>query len=134
MRRPGALVASAVAVVALLLVTGPAAARATGATAAPPRAATDTPADTGADGVDGRFPADVLLLATEGGEGEAPGPEPSGPNATGNPSAPENYEPNFLWGAALGLLGLAVLGILGLGGLYLLLVVAPRRWQQAREE
>lgn len=58
-------------------------------------------------------------------EAEPPGPEPADPNASGNPAAPRNYDANFLWGAAVGLLVLTVLGIAGLAGLYYLLVVRP---------
>ncbi len=73
--------------------------------------------------------ASTIFLATEAvGEGEgAPGLQPSEADAEGNPAAPENYESNFLWGAAVGLLVLIVLGAVALGAMYLLLVVRPRR-------
>ncbi len=60
-------------------------------------------------------------------EAEPPGPEPADPNASGNPAAPRNYDANFLWGAAAGLLVRTVLGVAGLAGLYYLLVVRPGR-------
>lgn len=120
MRRPRGLVRSgAVALVSLVVGLGPVA-----ASAAP------VAGDLGVDRV-GSDVADAVavdpLLATEGGEAELPGPSPEGPDATDNPAAPQPYEPNFLWGATIGLLGLTVLGFLGLGALYLLLVVVPRR-------
>lgn len=73
-------------------------------------------------------PGQVVLAAEPGGEGgEAPGPEPAGPNETDNPAAPPDYEANFLWGAAVGLLALMLLGAIALAGLYWLLVVRPKR-------
>lgn len=74
--------------------------------------------------------ATTIVLAAEGGAGEEPpGPEPMGPNEnpTKNPAAPTDYESNFLWGAAVGLLALTVFAILAVGGLYYLLVVRPRQ-------
>lgn len=69
------------------------------------------------------LPADRVLLATEA-EGEEPaGLEPGGPNEPDNPNRPEDYEPNFLWGAAVGLAVLTVGGLGILGGLYWLMVV-----------
>lgn len=75
-----------------------------------------------------------IVLAVEG-EGEEPqGPEPMGPNEdpTRNPAAPTDYEANFLWGAAVGLLALTVFAVAGVGGLYYLLVVRPRQRDDAR--
>lgn len=70
----------------------------------------------------------AVLAAEPAGEGgEAPGPEPAGPDETDNPAAPADYEANFLWGAAVGLLALMILGALALAGLYWLLVVRPKR-------
>lgn len=73
-------------------------------------------------------PSAIVLAAETGGEGgQAPGPEPAGPDDTENPAAPEDYEANFLWGAAVGLLALTILGAVALGGLYYLLVVRPKK-------
>lgn len=76
----------------------------------------------------------AAVLAAEGGaEGEgAPGLEPAPADDTENPAAPEDYEANFLWGAAVGLLALMILGALALGGLYWLMVVRPKRSDAAR--
>lgn len=85
-------------------------------------------------------PAD-LVLAVEGGasepaggasEGEVGAEEPLGlepapPDASGNPAAPEEYEANFLWGAAVGLMAIVTLTALVVGGLYWLLVKLPKR-------
>jgi hypothetical protein len=73
--------------------------------------------------------ATTLLLATEAvGEGEPlPGPEPAGADDEDNAAAPDDYEANFLWGAAVGLLGLMLLGAVALGGLYYLLVARPKQ-------
>lgn len=82
-----------------------------------------------------------LVLAAEGGASEPPGGasegdvgaeeplglEPAPATASGNPAAVEEYEPNFLWGAAVGLMALVGLTALAVGGLYLLLVLLPRR-------
>lgn len=76
-------------------------------------------------------PAAPVVLAAELEGGEAPGPEPAPANDTENPAAPTDYEANFLWGAAVGLLALMVLGALALVGLYLLLVKRPRAQQRA---
>lgn len=74
----------------------------------------------------------VVLAAEEGAEGEGPpGPEPAPADDTENPAAPPDYEANFLWGAAVGLLALMLLGALALGGLYWLLVVRPKQQQDA---
>jgi hypothetical protein len=61
--------------------------------------------------------ADVVQLAAEGEGGEVEGLEPGGANDSENANRPEEYEPNFLWGAAV---GLAVLTVGGLGILALL--------------
>lgn len=79
----------------------------------------------------------AVVLAAEGGgggaEGEhAPGPDPMPADATENPAAPKDYEANFLWGAAVGLLALTLLGALALAGLYWLLVVRPKQQDAAR--
>lgn len=73
----------------------------------------------------------VLAAETGGEEGEAPGLDPAGPNETDNPAAPEDYEANFLWGAAVGLLALTILGAVALGGLYYVQVVRPRKTDAA---
>lgn len=65
--------------------------------------------------------------ATEGAEEQAPGLEPAPADDTENPAAPDDYEANFLWGAAVGLLALMLLGALAVGGLYWLLVVRPKQ-------
>ena len=71
--------------------------------------------------------AEVVVLAVEGGEEAEPvGPDPMPPDATDNPAAPGDYEPNFLWGAAVGLFVLTIFAVLGVAGLYYLLVVRAR--------
>lgn len=76
----------------------------------------------------GTAPSVVTLAAEEGGEIEAP--EPKGPNEEGNEFAPVEYEPNFLWGAAIGLFALTAIAFLAVGGLYWLLVKRPRESRQ----
>lgn len=78
--------------------------------------------------------APPLVLAAEGTDTGAeveeelePGPAPMGPDATDNPAAPADYEANFLWGAAAGLLVITLLGAIGLGLLYYLLVWRPKQ-------
>lgn len=61
-----------------------------------------------------------------------PGPAPMAPDAEDNPAAPTEYEANFLWGAAAGLLVLVVVGVLFLGLLYYLLVWRPRQRSETR--
>ena len=78
-------------------------------------AAADAPADSG-----------IVLLAAEGGGGELPGRQAPDPNDPENPNPPEEYEQNFLWGAAVGLTAGVVGLVLLLGGLYYLLVQRPR--------
>lgn len=76
------------------------------------------------------LPADTVQLATEATDEEPAGLEPGGANDPDNANAPEDYEPNFLWGAAVGLAVLAVGGLGVLGGLYWLMV---RRREAAAE-
>lgn len=82
--------------------------------------------------------ADTVVLAVEqapeepGAEPTQPGLEPGGPDDTENPAAPVEYESNFLWGAAIGLLVLVVLGLGAVGGLYWLLVVRPSQREDAK--
>ena len=77
-------------------------------------------------------PTPVVLAVEGGGEDAEPlGPEPMPANATENPAAPTDYESNFLWGAAVGLLVLTVFAVLGVAGLYYLLVVRPRQKQDS---
>ncbi|MFP5308251.1 MAG: hypothetical protein ACLGIR_01585 [Actinomycetes bacterium] len=64
----------------------------------------------------------AIVLAVEE-IGENPGPDPN----LDNDFAPADYEANFLWGAAVGLLVLIFLGAGALGGLYWLLVVRPKQ-------
>lgn len=78
-----------------------------------PATATATPAD--------QAPADVTVLAAEGGEEGPVGPEPDPDNTF----APADYEPNFLINAAVGMTVLLILLAVGLGGLYWLLVQRP---------
>lgn len=79
--------------------------------------------------------ASPVVLAAETGEGEAPpGPEPAPADDTENPAAPQDYEANFLWGAAVGLLALMLLGALALAGLYWLQVVRPRKQADATRQ
>ena len=61
--------------------------------------------------------AGVVRLATEGDVEDIGGLEPGGANDTENANRPEEYEPNFLWAAAV---GLSVLTVAGLGVLALL--------------
>ena len=72
------------------------------------------------------LPADRVQLATEATGEEPIGLEPGGANDPENANAPENYEPNFLWGAAVGLTVMVVGGVGLLGGLYWLMVVRRR--------
>lgn len=76
----------------------------------------------------------VLVVAAEGGgeEAEPIGPEPMPADATDNPAAPTDYEANFLWGAAVGLLALTVFALLAVGGLYYLLVARPRQHEDTK--
>lgn len=60
-------------------------------------------------------------MATEAGP--VGGLEPAEANDPDNEFAPGNYEGNFLWGGAVGLLFLVGVGFAGAGGLYYLLVV-----------
>ncbi len=69
---------------------------------------------------------EVTVLAAEGGEEGPVGPEPRGANDPDNTFAPDDYEPNFLINAAVGLTVLLILLAVGLGGLYWLLVHRPR--------
>lgn len=68
-------------------------------------------ADAGTDDVG------VVRLATEGDVEDIGGLEPGGANDSENANRPEEYEPNFLWAAAV---GLSVLTVGGLGVLALL--------------
>lgn len=63
----------------------------------------------------------TVLAAEEGGE--VGGLEPGDPNAEDNTYAPSEYEGNFLWGGAVGLLVLLAIGFGAMGGLYYLLVI-----------
>jgi hypothetical protein len=72
------------------------------------------------------LPADRVQLATEAVEGEQPGVPPGGPNDAANVNRPEEYEPNFLWGAAVGLAVLGVAGVAAVGALYYFMVHRPR--------
>lgn len=74
------------------------------------------------------LPADRAVVATQA---ELPedfsGVAPGDANATENAFRPVDHEPNFLWGAAVGLTALVVgsLGLLGL--LYWAMVVRPKQ-------
>lgn len=59
------------------------------------------------------------------------GATPGDPNATENAFAPEQYEPNFLWGASVGLSVLTVAGVGLLGLLYWAMVVRPGQQESA---
>lgn len=72
-------------------------------------------------------PADLVVLAAEGGDEGPVGPEP---NLT-NSNAPAEYEPPFLINAAVGLAALMVLLVVGVGGLYWLLVQRPKTASRA---
>lgn len=63
----------------------------------------------------------LVRLATEA-EGEIGGLEPGGANSTENANRPDDYEPDFLWAAAVGLSVLTVVGIGILAALYRLMV------------
>lgn len=72
--------------------------------------------------------AEVTVLAAESfAPGEAPGLEPMDPDDEANEFAPTNYEANFLWGAAVGLLFLVLAVLGGLGAAYWWLVVKPNQ-------
>lgn len=74
------------------------------------------------------LPADRAVVATQAELPEDfPGVAPGDPNATENAFRPTEYEPNFLWGAAVGVTALVVgsLGLIGL--LYWGMVVRPRQ-------
>lgn len=66
-----------------------------------------------------------LVLAAEGHGGDLPGPDPATADDEDNEFAPAEYEPNFLWGAAVGFGAIVAGGVLTLGGLYWLMVVRP---------
>lgn len=68
------------------------------------------------------LPVGVVRLATEA-EGDVGGLEPGGANSTENANRPEDYEPNFLWAAAVGLSVLTVGGLGVLAALYRMMVV-----------
>jgi|GEM_PF-5442695 len=74
---------------------------------------------------------EVVVLAAAGGEGD----EPQGLDPVpleDDEFAPTDYEANFLWGAAVGLLVL-VLGIVGVvGAAYWFLVAKPRQPERQR--
>lgn len=74
----------------------------------------------------GDVPAGVVRLATEA-EGDVGGLEPGGANSTENANRPEDYEPNFLWAAAVGLSVLTVGGLVALAALYRLMVVRKQK-------
>lgn len=71
------------------------------------------------------LPADVVRLATEA-EGDV-GLEPGGANSTENANRPEDYEPDFLWAAAIGLSVLTVGGLGVLAMLYRMMVVRQEK-------
>lgn len=72
----------------------------------------------------------VVVLASAGPQ-STEGLDPRTADDPDNEFAPPNYEQNFLWGAAVGLLALT-LGIIGtIGGLYWWLVVRPDQPQRA---
>jgi hypothetical protein len=74
------------------------------------------------------LPADRFVVATQAELPEDfPGTTPGDPNAEDNAFAPEDYEANFLWGAAVGLTVLVILGVGGVGLLYWGLVVRPKQ-------
>lgn len=73
-----------------------------------------------------------LLVVSLEFQGPLPGPEPREANSTDNEFRPDDYEQNFLWGAAVGLGALTLAGAGGLGALYWLLVQRPAN--KAEEE
>lgn len=81
----------------------------------------------------------ALALPAVGGDVvlavEEPGGEPQGPDPVpleDDEFAPTDYEANFLWGAAVGLL-VIVLGIAGaIGAAYWFLVAKPRQPERQR--
>lgn len=69
---------------------------------------------------------ELVLAAEGGGEGEEPpGLEVRSAEDSENEFAPADYEANFLWGAAVGLLFLSLLIVGGLGAAWYWLVVRP---------
>lgn len=76
--------------------------------------------------------SDSIVVGTQAGLPEDfAGTTPGDANATENAFRPEEYEPNFLWGAAWGLSVLTVAGVGLLGGLYWLTVLRPRQQADA---
>jgi len=74
------------------------------------------------------LPADRSIVATQA---ELPedfaGATPGDANATENAFRPPDYEPNFLWGAAVGLTAIVVLSLGLVGLLYWAMVVRPKQ-------
>ncbi len=68
---------------------------------------------------------EVIVLAAEGHSGPLPGPDPLPADDENNQFAPEDYEANFLWGAAVGFGAIVFLSLLALGALWWLMVVRP---------
>lgn len=73
---------------------------------------------------------DVVVLATESHGEDLPGLEPKTAADEDNQFRPDDYEANFLWGAAVGLGVLVAGGVAGLAGLYWLMVVRPSQANQ----
>lgn len=81
------------------------------------------------------LPPDREVVATEAQLPEDfPGTQPGSADASENAFAPPDYEPNFLWGAAVGLSVLAVVGVGMVALLYWALVVRPRKQQEQRQQ
>lgn len=79
--------------------------------------------------------ADHVVLAAEGGHGgELPGPDPAEADDEANEFAPDDYEANFLWGAAVGFGALVAGGLLTMGGLYWLMVLRPAQAKQRQNQ
>lgn len=74
--------------------------------------------------------ADGALVVAVEGEQAPQGPEPRGPNATDNPAAPDEYQPDFIWAASVLLLVPTALVVVLGGGLYYLAVRRPRQQRE----
>ncbi len=74
------------------------------------------------------LPADRSVVATQA---ELPedfvGATPGDANASENEYRPPDYEPNFLWGAAVGLTAIVVVSLGLVGLLYWAMVVRPKQ-------
>lgn len=74
-----------------------------------------------------------VVLATEAGNGEAPGPDPQDPNSEENPGRPKDYtRPPIWWGAVLFVAAGAAMLLGVAAGYYLLVVRAGQKAEAAK--